>query len=160
MESAEVARRFLSYFEGRGHTAVPSAPLLSDDPTTLFTVAGMAPFKPFFTGQQTPPYPRATTNQKVIRTGDIDEVGKTTRHATFFQMLGNFSFGDYFKERAIPYAWELLTTPTSAGGFGFPEDKLWVTVYLDDDEAAKIWHEVVGVPVDRIQRREIGRAHV
>ncbi|MQA85431.1 MAG: alanine--tRNA ligase [Streptosporangiales bacterium] len=153
MESAEIARRFLSYFEEQGHTVVPSASLVSDDPTTLFTIAGMAPFKPYFIGQQKPPYPRATTNQKVVRTADIDEVGKTARHATFFQMLGNFSFGDYFKEKAIPYAWELLTRPRSAGGFGFPEDKLWVTVYLDDEVAAKIWREVVGVPADRIQRR-------
>ena len=153
MESAEISRRFLSFFEDRGHTVVPSAPLVSDDPTTLFVIAGMAPFKPYFTGQQKPPYPRATTNQKVVRTADIDEVGKTTRHATFFQMLGNFSFGDYFKEKAIPYAWELLTAPQSAGGFGFPEDKLWVTVYLDDDESAEIWQKTVGVPAERIQRR-------
>ena len=113
----------------------------------------MVPFKPFFLGEQTPPYPRATSVQKCVRTLDIDEVGKTTRHGSFFQMAGNFSFGDYFKEGAIPLAWELLTNSTGDGGFGFDESRLWVTVYDDDDEAAEIWHRDVGVPVDRIQRR-------
>ncbi|ACY97701.1 MULTISPECIES: alanine--tRNA ligase [Thermomonospora] len=153
MESAEVARRFLAFFEERGHTVVPSASLVAEDPTLLLVPAGMVPFKPYFLGQRTPPAPRMTSAQKCVRTPDIDEVGKTTRHATFFQMLGNFSIGDYFKEGAIPYAWELLTRPVSDGGFGFPEDKLWVTVYLDDDEAADIWHRKVGIPVERIQRR-------
>ncbi len=153
MESAEIARRFLGFFERYGHTVVPSASLIADDPTLLLVNAGMVPFKPYFLGQQSPPFPRAVTAQKCIRTPDIEEVGKTTRHGTFFQMLGNFSFGDYFKEKAIPYAWELLTGPESAGGFGFPEDRLWVTVYHDDDEAAQLWRDTVGVPAERIQRR-------
>ena len=153
MESAEIVRRFLNYFAQRGHTVVPSASLVADDPTLLLVNAGMQPFKPYFLGQQTPPFRRATTCQKCVRTPDIEEVGKTTRHGTFFQMLGNFSFGDYFKELAIPFAWELLTRPESAGGFGFPESRLWVTVLHDDDEAAKLWHDVVGIPENRIQRR-------
>ena len=153
MESAEVARRFLAFFEERGHLVVPSASLVAEDPTLLLVNAGMVPFKPYFLGQRTPPSPRMTSAQKCVRTPDIDEVGKTTRHATFFQMLGNFSIGDYFKEGAIPFAWELLTRPQADGGFGFPEEKLWVTVYNDDDEAASIWHDKVGVPEGRIQRR-------
>ncbi|GAB2479953.1 alanine--tRNA ligase [Streptosporangium sandarakinum] len=153
MESAEIARRFLRFFEERGHTVVPSASLIAEDPTLLLVPAGMVPFKPYFLGQQKPPFKRATSVQKCVRTPDIDEVGKTTRHATFFQMLGNFSFGDYFKEQAIPLAWELLTKPESEGGFGFPADRLWVTVYHDDDEAYRIWHDEVGVPAEHIQRR-------
>jgi len=153
MESAEIARRFLGYFERHGHTVVPSASLIADDPTLLLVNAGMNPFKPYFLGQQAPPFPRATSAQKCVRTPDIEEVGKTTRHGTFFQMLGNFSFGDYFKDRAIPYAWELLTGAEGDGGFGFSEDRLWVTVYHDDDEAAKLWRDLVGVPEGRIQRR-------
>ena len=153
MESAEIVRRFLTYFSERGHTVVPSASLIADDPTLLLVNAGMVPFKPYFLGQRVPPFKRATSAQKCVRTADIEEVGKTTRHASFFQMLGNFSFGDYFKELAIPFAWELLTGPEAEGGFGFPEDRLWVTVYQDDDEAAKLWHDHVGVPEDRIQRR-------
>ncbi|WP_030456922.1 alanine--tRNA ligase [Herbidospora cretacea] len=154
MESAEIVRRFLRFFEERGHTVVPSASLVAEDPTLLLVNAGMVPFKPYFLGQQKPPYKRAASAQKVIRTLDIDEVGKTTRHASFFQMLGNFSFGDYFKEQAIPFAWELLTSPVAAGGFGFPEEKMWVTVYLDDDEAIEIWKRA-GVPAERIQRRDL-----
>jgi alanyl-tRNA synthetase len=153
MESAEIARRFLNFFSQRGHTVVPSASLIADDPTLLLVNAGMVPFKPYFLGQLAPPFRRATSAQKCVRTADIEEVGKTTRHASFFQMLGNFSFGDYFKEQAIPFAWELLTSAESAGGFGFPEERLWVTVFTDDDEAAKLWHDEVGVPEDRIQRR-------
>jgi alanyl-tRNA synthetase len=153
MESAEIVRRFLSYFEQRGHTVVPSASLIADDPTLLLVNAGMNPFKPYFLGQQAPPFLRATSAQKCVRTPDIEEVGKTTRHGTFFQMLGNFSFGDYFKELAIPYAWELLTGSEASGGFGFPEERLWVTVYHDDDEAARLWRDHVGVPENRIQRR-------
>jgi alanyl-tRNA synthetase len=153
MESAEIVRRFLSYFEQRGHIVVPSASLVADDPTLLLVNAGMQPFKPYFLGQQTPPFRRATSCQKCVRTPDIEEVGKTTRHGTFFQMLGNFSFGDYFKDQAIPFAWDLLTRPESDSGFGFAESRLWVTVLHEDDEAAKIWHDVVGVPEGRIQRR-------
>ena len=153
MDSAEIRSRFLRYFSERGHQVVPSAPLLLDDPTLLFVNAGMVPFKPYFLGEAPPPYPRATSVQKVVRTLDIEEVGKTTRHASFFQMAGNFSFGDYFKEGAIPFAWELLTKPVADGGYGFPESKLWVTVYDNDDEAIEIWHRVAGLPYERIQRR-------
>ncbi|GGS77508.1 alanine--tRNA ligase [Planobispora rosea] len=153
MESAEIARRFLRFFEERGHTVVPSASLIAEDPTLLLVPAGMVPFKPYFLGQRKPPYKRAASVQKCVRTPDIDEVGKTTRHATFFQMLGNFSFGDYFKDQAIPFAWELLTTSEADGGFGFPEERLWVTVFHDDDEAAEIWHRRAGMPLERIQRR-------
>lgn len=155
MESAEIRSRFLNYFQSKGHTVVPSASLLLDDPTLLFVNAGMVPFKPYFLGEAAPPYPRAVSAQKVVRTLDIEEVGKTTRHASFFQMCGNFSFGDYFKKDAIPYAWELLTSSVADGGYGFPEDKLWVTVYLDDDESVDIWHNTVGVPMERIQRRDM-----
>ena len=160
MESAEIRSRWLRFFEsdnrqGLTHTVVPSASLIADDPNLLLVNAGMVPFKPFFLGEVTPPYKRATSVQKCVRTLDIDEVGKTTRHASFFQMCGNFSFGDYFKEGAIALAWELLTRPIADGGYGFSEDKLWVTVYLDDDEAADIWHKQIGVPKERIQRRDM-----
>ncbi|MEV4014030.1 alanine--tRNA ligase [Nonomuraea angiospora] len=153
MESAEIARRFLRFFEERGHKVVPSASLIAEDPTLLLVNAGMVPFKPYFLGQRKPPASRLATAQKCVRTPDIDEVGKTTRHATFFQMLGNFSIGDYFKAEVIPFAWELLTRSESDGGFGFPEDKLWATVYQDDDEAYDIWRNRVGLPDHRIQRR-------
>ena len=153
MDSAEIRSRFLRFFADREHQVVPSASLLLDDPTLLFVNAGMVPFKPYFLGEAPAPYPRATSVQKVVRTLDIEEVGKTTRHASFFQMAGNFSFGDYFKEEAIPLAWELLTTTISDGGYGFDPARLWVTVYLDDDEAIDIWHKSVGLPLDRIQRR-------
>src|SRR5215467_4434575 len=153
MQSAEIARRFLAYFEAQGHAIVPSASLVADDPTLLFVVAGMQPFKPYLLGQQTPPYKRVADVQKCVRTLDIDEVGKTTRHATFFQMLGNWSFGDYFKEGAIPLAWELLTKSERDGGFGFPESKLWATVLHGDDEAYAIWRDEIGLPESRIQRR-------
>lgn len=152
MESAEIRRRWLSFFEGRGHTAVPSASLIADDPTLLLVPAGMVPFKPYFLGEVKAPAPRLTSVQKCVRTPDIEEVGKTTRHGTFFQMCGNFSFGDYFKEGAITLAWELLTTPVADGGYGLDPDRLWVTVYLDDDEAAGIWTDKVGFPAERIQR--------
>jgi alanyl-tRNA synthetase len=152
MQSSQISRRWLQYFQQRDHVVVPSASLIADDPTLLLVNAGMVPFKPYFLGEVPPPFPRATSVQKCVRTTDIDEVGKTTRHGSFFQMLGNFSFGDYFKERAIPLAWELLTKPVSEGGYGLAESKLWVTVYLDDDEAASIWRHTVGVPGDRIQR--------
>jgi alanyl-tRNA synthetase len=153
VDSASIRQRFLDFFAARGHTPVPSASLILDDPTLLFVNAGMVPFKPYFLGQETPPYPRATSVQKVVRTTDIEEVGRTTRHASFFQMAGNFSFGDYFKDQAIPLAWELLTSSVDSGGYGFDGDLLWATVYHDDDEAAEIWHEVVGLPRERIQRR-------
>ncbi|WP_433429895.1 alanine--tRNA ligase [Nonomuraea sp. CA-141351] len=153
MESAEIARRFLRFFEERGHKVVPSASLIAEDPTLLLVPAGMVPFKPYFLGQRKPPASRLATAQKCVRTPDIEEVGKTTRHATFFQMLGNFSFGDYFKSEVIPFAWELLTRSESDGGFGFPEERLWATVYHDDDEAFDIWRNKVGLPEQRIQRR-------
>ncbi len=160
MQSAEIRSRWLKFFEsenslGLTHTVVPSASLIADDPNLLLVNAGMVPFKPYFLGEVTPPYARATSVQKCVRTLDIDEVGKTTRHASFFQMCGNFSFGDYFKEGAITLAWELLTKPISDGGYGFPEDRLWVTVYLDDEEAENIWHKKIGVPRERIQRRDM-----
>ncbi len=153
MESAEIARRFLAYFEQQGHAIVPSASLVADDPTVLFVIAGMQPFKPYLLGQRTPPYRRVADVQKCVRTLDIEEVGKTTRHATFFQMLGNWSFGDYFKEGAITYAWELLTRSEADGGFGFPEDKLWATILYGDEEAHAIWRDQVGLPDSRIQSR-------
>jgi alanyl-tRNA synthetase len=152
MESAEIRRRWLSFFEERGHTVVPSASLIADDPTLLLVPAGMVPFKPYFLGDVKPPFQRAVSVQKCVRTPDIEEVGKTTRHGTFFQMCGNFSFGDYFKEGAAKLAWELLTTPQSEGGYGLEADRIWVTVYEEDDEAERIWREVVGVSPDRIQR--------
>ena len=158
MNSAEIRKRWLDFFEsgnrqGLSHTVVPSASLVLNDPNLLLVNAGMVPFKPYFLGEITPPYSRATSVQKCVRTLDIDEVGKTTRHASFFQMCGNFSFGDYFKEGAIALAWELLTRSQSDGGYGFDPARLWVTVYHDDDEAADIWHRQVGVPKERIQRR-------
>src|SRR6201991_1528774 len=153
MEAGEIARRFPAYFEKQGHTIVPSASLVADDPTVLFVIAGMQPFKPYLLGQRTPPYKRAADVQKCVRTLDIEEVGKTTRHATFFQMLGNWSFGDYFKEGAIRYAWELLTKSEADGGFGFPESKLWATVLHGDDEAYAIWQNEIGLPAERIQHR-------
>ena len=142
---------FLDFFVAKGHTAVPSASLIPHDPTVLFTVAGMVPFKPFFTGDEVPPYSRAASSQKCARAGgkhnDLDDVGRTKRHLVFFEMLGNFSFGDYFKTDAIPWSWELVTE-----GFGFDGDRLWITVHESDDEAEAIWHEEVGVPMERIQR--------
>ena len=158
MDSADIRARWLKFFEANNslnlpHTVVPSASLIADDPNLLLVNAGMVPFKPYFLGEAKPPYKRATSVQKCVRTLDIDEVGKTTRHASFFQMCGNFSFGDYFKEGAIALAWELLTKSVSSGGYGFSEDKLWVTVYQDDDEAANIWEKQISVPKNRIQRR-------
>ena len=153
METAEIRRRWLRFFESHGHTVVPSAPLLYDDPTLLFVNAGMVPFKPYFLGQETPPYPRATSVQKCVRTLDIEEVGKTTRHGTFFQMNGNFSFGDYFKAGAIELAWQLVTGSQTDGYYGFDPDTIWVTVYEDDDEAIDLWKKIAGLPDERIQRR-------
>ena len=153
MKTAEIRRRFLDFFAARGHEVVPSAPLLYNDPTLLFVNAGMVPFKRYFTGAETAPFDRATSVQKCVRTLDIDEVGKTTRHATFFQMNGNFSFGDYFKAEAIRYAWDLVTGPQEAGGYGFDPNKVWVTVLHSDDEAAALWESIADLPPERIQRR-------
>ena len=153
MKTAEIKRRWLDYFEKNGHTVVPSAPLISQDPTLMFVVAGMVPFIPYMTGVLPAPYARATSVQKCVRTLDIDEVGKTTRHGTFFQMNGNFSFGDYFKKEAIGFAWELLTGSLEDGGLGFDPERLWVTVYNDDDEAIGYWLEQSSVPRERIQKR-------
>ncbi|GAA2144620.1 alanine--tRNA ligase [Nocardioides koreensis] len=152
MDTAEIRRRFVAHFERNGHTAVPSASLLLDDPNLLFVNAGMVPFKPYFLGQETPPYRRATSVQKCVRTPDIEDVGKTTRHGTFFEMCGNFSFGDYFKDGAIELAWELVTRPIADGGFGLPEDKLYPSVYDDDPEAVELWRKITGLPDERIIR--------
>src|SRR3954470_9294404 len=152
MQTAEIRRRFLEHFAERGHTVVPSASLVSPDPSLLFTVAGMVPFIPYLTGREPAPFPRATSVQKCVRTLDIEEAGKTTPHGTFFQMNGNFSFRDYFKEGAIQYAWELITGRVEDGGLGFDPEKIWATVYLDDDEAADAWHRIAGLPRERIQR--------
>lgn len=153
MKSVEIAERFQRFFEERGHTVVPSASLVVDDPTLLLVNAGMVPFKPYFLGEEPAPYERATSVQKCVRTADIDIVGTNTRNLSFFQMAGNFSFGDYFKKRAIRLAWELLTTPQDSGGYGFDPERLWPTVYQDDDDAYRIWTEEVGVPHSRVQRR-------
>ncbi|CAN5812389.1 alanine--tRNA ligase [soil metagenome] len=153
METAEIRRRFLSHFEQRGHQVVPSAPLLFEDPNLLFVGAGMVPFVPYFLGQQASPFKRAVSVQKCLRTLDIEEVGKTSRHGTFFQMCGNFSFGDYFKAKAIDLAWSLLTSPVDDGGLGLDPDRLWASVYLTDDEAYELWRDQVGLPEQRIQRR-------
>ncbi|MDT5300512.1 MAG: alanyl-tRNA synthetase [Mycobacterium sp.] len=153
MQTHEIRKRFLDHFVKAGHTEVPSASVILDDPNLLFVNAGMVQFVPYFLGQQTPPWKRATSVQKCIRTPDIDEVGITTRHNTFFQMAGNFSFGDYFKKGAIEFAWTLLTNPQDQGGYGFEPERLWATVYLDDDEAIALWQEVAGLPLERIQRR-------
>src|SRR3954471_18379037 len=156
MQTADIQNRWLTYFGDRGHTVVPSASLVSDDPTLLFTVAGMVPFVPYLTGLVPAPFPRATSVQKCIRTNDIEEVGKTPRHGTFFQMNGNFSFGDYFKEQAIAYAWEFLTSAEADGGLGFDPKDLWVTIYEDDDDAFRFWKQTAGLPDERIQR--LGKA--
>ncbi|ETW25039.1 alanine--tRNA ligase [Mycobacterium gastri] len=153
MQTHEIRKRFLDHFVKAGHTEVPSASVILDDPNLLFVNAGMVQFVPYFLGQRTPPYATATSIQKCIRTPDIDEVGITTRHNTFFQMAGNFSFGDYFKRGAIELAWSLLTNGVAAGGYGLDPEKIWATVYLDDDEAAGLWQEIAGLPPERIQRR-------
>ena len=150
MSANELRRAFTSFFEARGHTIVPSASLIPHDPDLLFTVAGMVPFKPYFLGEQKPPFPRATTVQKCVRAGgkdsDLEEVGRDARHLSFFEMLGNFSFGDYFKHDAIPMAWDMVTNL-----FGIDPELLWVTCHLTDHEAAEIWRDEVGVSPDRIQ---------
>ncbi|WEK59845.1 MAG: alanine--tRNA ligase [Candidatus Microbacterium colombiense] len=156
MKTAEIAQRYLDFFEKNDHVIVPSSSLVSEDPSLLFTVAGMVPMIPYLTGVVPAPHPRIADLQKCIRTNDIEEVGRTARHGTFFQMLGNWSFGDYFKEGAIRYAWELLTGSESDGGLGFDEKDLWVTVYETDDEAESIWRDIIGLKPERIQR--LGRA--
>jgi alanyl-tRNA synthetase len=151
MDANQLRKAFTGFFEERDHTVVPSASLIPHDQTVLFTVAGMVPFKPYFVGEEPAPWPRAVSVQKCVRAGgkhnDLDEIGRTKRHLTFFEMLGNFSFGDYFKERAIPLAWEFVTEV-----LGLDADRLWVTVHISDDEAEAIWHDVVGLPLERIQR--------
>jgi len=151
MTADQLRDSFRDFFAAKDHTVVPSASLIPHDPTVLFNVAGMVPFKPYFVGDEQPPYQRAVSSQKCARAGgkhnDLDDVGRTKRHLVFFEMLGNFSFGDYFKEKAIPWSWELVTDT-----WGFDGDKIWITVHETDDEAEAIWHESVGVPIDRIQR--------
>ncbi|GAA3006613.1 alanine--tRNA ligase [Actinokineospora diospyrosa] len=154
MQTHEISSRFLDHFKRNGHTQVPSASLILEDPNLLFVNAGMVQFKPYFLGQAPAPWHTATSVQKCVRTGDIDEVGKTTRHNTFFQMAGNFSFGDYFKAGAIEFAWELITNSVDNGGYGFDPDRLWATVYNDDDEAFDLWRKIAGLPEERIQRRD------
>jgi len=153
VKTAEIRRRWLDFFANKQHVVVPSASLISEDPSLLFTVAGMVPFIPYMSGLVPAPYARATSVQKCIRTLDIEEVGKTTRHGTFFQMNGNFSFGDYFKKEAISFAWEFLTSSTEKGGLGLNPEVLWVTVYKDDDESIELWREIANIPMERIQRR-------
>jgi len=152
MKTAEIRRRWLDFFASKQHTVVPSASLISEDPSLLFTVAGMVPFIPYMSGLVPAPFARATSVQKCIRTLDIEEVGKTTRHGTFFQMNGNFSFGDYFKREAIGFAWEFLTARKADGGLELNPELLWVTVYKDDDEAIELWREIADIPMERIQR--------
>jgi alanyl-tRNA synthetase len=147
LSGAQIRQKFLDFYAKRGHQVLPSASLVPEDPTVLLTIAGMLPFKPIFLGQRSAEFPRATTSQKCIRTNDIENVGRTARHHTFFEMLGNFSFGDYFKEQAIVWGWELSTVE-----FGLPPERLAVSVYQDDDEAYEIWRDKIGVPEARIQR--------
>ncbi|NNN37303.1 alanine--tRNA ligase [Streptomyces sp. S3(2020)] len=151
--TAESGGRFLDFFAERGHAVVPSAPLPTPDPTLLFVNAGMVPFKPYLTGEAQAPWPRATSVQKCVRTLDIEEVGRTTRHGSFFQMNGNFSFGDYFKEEAIAFAWELSTAPVADGGYGLDPVRVWVTVHHTDDEARALWRRISGLPDERIVAR-------
>ena len=152
MRTAEIRRRWLDYFEKNNHHIAPSVPLVSPDPSILFTVAGMVPFIPYILGTEPAPWPRAASVQKCIRTNDIDNVGKTTRHGTFFQMNGNFSFGDYFKEGAIDLAWGLLTSPVAEGGYGLDGDRLWMTIWEEDEVSYDHWTRVVGLPADHIQK--------
>ncbi|MFC0674264.1 alanine--tRNA ligase [Brachybacterium hainanense] len=150
MRTAEIQRRFLDFFEKKGHAAVPSASLVSSDPSILFTIAGMVPFIPYIVGTEKAPWPRAASVQKCIRTNDIENVGRTTRHGTFFQMAGNFSFGDYFKEGAIDLSWELLTSSQDEGGFGLDPERLWITLWEKDLDSYEHLTEVIGLPPERI----------
>ena len=152
MRTSEIRTRWLDYFASKGHHVAPSVSLISPEPSILFTVAGMVPFIPYILGTESAPWPRATSVQKCIRTNDIDNVGKTTRHGTFFQMNGNFSFGDYFKEGAIDYAWELLTTPQARGGYGLDGDRLWMTIWEKDEVSFNHWTKTIGVDPERVQR--------
>ncbi|GAA1986300.1 alanine--tRNA ligase [Isoptericola halotolerans] len=152
MRTAEIRQRWLDYFESKGHTIVPSVPLVSPDPTILFTIAGMVPFIPYILGTEKAPWPRAASVQKCIRTNDIENVGRTTRHGTFFQMNGNFSFGDYFKREAVDFAWDLLTSDQAAGGYGLDGDRLWVTIWEKDDEAYDALTQGVGLDPKHIVR--------
>ncbi|MCG7442605.1 alanine--tRNA ligase [Dermabacter vaginalis] len=152
MQTAEVSRRWLDFFKNKHHEIVPSDSLVSSDPSILFTVAGMVPFIPYIVGTDEAPWPRAASVQKCIRTNDIDNVGKTTRHGTFFQMAGNFSFGDYFKEGAIDFAWELLTTSVDEGGYGLDGDRMWVTLWENDAEAFDHLTRVIGIDPKHIVR--------
>ncbi|MFW2514330.1 alanine--tRNA ligase [Demequina sp. SO4-13] len=157
MRTAEIRKRWIDYFETHGHHIAPSASLVSPDPSLLFTVAGMVPFIPYIIGTETPSHPRIASVQKCIRTKDIEEVGQTTRHGTFFQMLGNFSFGDYFKRGAIEFAWDLLTGPESEGKYGFEPDRFWVTIWSEDDEAYQALVDVGVNPahIVKLTREEI-----
>lgn len=152
MRTAEIRKRWLDYFAKQDHTIVPSVSLVSPDSSILFTIAGMVPFIPYIVGTQEAPFSRAASVQKCIRTNDIENVGRTTRHGTFFQMAGNFSFGDYFKDGAITYAWELLTTSQDDGGYGLDPDRLWTTIWEQDDESWRVLTEKIGFPAERIVR--------
>ena len=156
MTADQLRQSFLEFFAAKDHQVVPSASLIPHDPTVMFTVAGMVPFKPYFVGDEVPPYQRAVSSQKCARAGgkhnDLDDVGRTKRHLVFFEMMGNFSFGDYFKEAIIPWSWDLVTGSPASGGWGMDGDRMWITVHETDDEAEAIWHEQVGVPMNRIQR--------
>ncbi|BAU44766.1 alanine--tRNA ligase-related protein [Leptolyngbya sp. O-77] len=149
LSGAQIRQTFLDFYAERGHQVLPSASLVPEDPTVLLTIAGMLPFKPIFLGQRAAEFPRATTSQKCIRTNDIENVGRTARHHTFFEMLGNFSFGDYFKEKAIAWAWELSTEV-----FKLPPERLVVSVFREDDEAFAIWRDQIGIPEARIKRMD------
>ena len=158
MRTAEIRQRWLDYFEKHDHHSAPSVPLVSPDPPILSTIAGMVPFIPYIIGTEPAPYPRVASVQKCIRTNDIENVGKTTRHGTFFQMCGNFSFGDYFKEGAIDLAWGLLTSPQSEGGYGLDGDRIWVTIWENDDVSYDSWTKTIGLDprhVVKLKREEI-----